>query len=761
MRHCRLDAQYFSNISISSCLLILAASCLWAANENDNPSPPEYAIDGISEARIDFLDGMPRLLINNDPVLPVVFFFNTAGGCDSGQVNLAPQVELAARNGFHIYSMPFINWPWIGDGDDFSASDHTLDRFIEVDPQAMFILRIWVEPPHNWSGWKDAPQNERILYADGTRSLPSVASEYYWKKFEQSLRRLISRYEYSSYGKKILAYHVGGQNTTEWFHEGYREKGPDYSEVNQRRFRKWLGDKYVSDEALAMAWGDASLKLEEATIPQIAPGSFPIGSVTAKGKEDVLTFFMPPGDGNWIDFSEYNSDIIADRIIASAKTIKEVTQGRKLAVAFYGYTFELCASFSGHDAMHRILRCPEIDVLAAPLSYQPRKGRLAGGMSAAMTAIDSVAAHGKLWINENDTRTHLVAADYEIPSWMPLELYGIDKGTKTPEETLGILERDFALLVVHRVGTWWMDVVAGGAFNSPRLWQMLKERGALYREVYDNPVPYHPDVAVIVDERSILHVKDLWDVRQNVLTNLRNACAESGAAVGYYYLDDFIEGITPPCEAYVFANAFYLVDEQIEAIHARLNRERATAIWQYAPGFLGPSGADIKRCGRITGIHLAVKDGKLGSRGQGDITNHTWGWFAENRVSPRLIVDDQEAEPFGHYVDGGEISAARKRVGDHSTVFVGDFGLNPRLLAHLFEEAGVHIWTRNSVIIHTDGNTLLVHGKRGTIEISIPPGKDVKPVDPEVPIVRNGNRISVNLTSDGQSCWFRILSTLN
>lgn len=46
---------------------------------------------------------------------------------------------------------------------------------------------------------------------------------------------------------------------------------------------------------------------------------------------------------------------------------------------------------------------------------------------------------------------------------------------------------------------------------------------------------------------------------------------------------------------YIFANAFYLTDSEITQIQSRLNTEGATAIWQYAPGFLGPNGADVSR----------------------------------------------------------------------------------------------------------------------------------------------------------------------
>jgi hypothetical protein len=56
---------------------------------------------------------------------------------------------------------------------------------------------------------------------------------------------------------------------------------------------------------------------------------------------------------------------------------------------------------------------------------------------------------------------------------------------------------------------------------------------------------------------------------------------------------------------YIFENTNYLTDTQISQIQSRLNAEGATAIWQYAPGFLGPNGADVTRASTLTEIQPA------------------------------------------------------------------------------------------------------------------------------------------------------------
>jgi hypothetical protein len=274
---------------------------------------------------------------------------------------------------------------------------------------------------------------------------------------------------------------------------------------------------------------------------------------------------------------------------------------------------------------------------------------------------------------------------------------------------------------------------------------------ALYEEVYRRPQPYRPEVAVLVDEGSKTVIKSDWDVNCWTMYSLRDESVKSGAAVGYYSLEDFLENVVPRCQVYVFANAFRLTDEQIEALRARLDREEATAIWFYAPGYLGPEGPDVARSSRLTGIRLAVQEGLQGSEGVGLLQGESWGPAVP--VSPRLIVTDAEAEPLGRYKSDGSISAAQKRTGRHRSLFVGDMGPSSRLLARLFESAGVHLWTRGAEVVQTDGEFLMVHsGPAGVKPITLPVGVDLEPIRAQI-VKREGRTVFVQFQG-GETCWF-------
>ena len=91
-----------------------------------------------------------------------------------------------------------------------------------------------------------------------------------------------------------------------------------------------------------------------------------------------------------------------DCVCELAHAVRKASQGRKLVVFFYGYVFEFAGvqngpATSGHYALRRVLNCPDIDVLCSLISYFDRG---LGQSAPSMTAAESVALAGKLWLNE-------------------------------------------------------------------------------------------------------------------------------------------------------------------------------------------------------------------------------------------------------------------------------------------------------------------------------------------------------------------------
>lgn len=688
------------------------------------------------------VNGVPLLVINNKPTLPFVFFYNTHQSKGYIERFQNPQVTLSSKAGVHIYSM-LIPTSYVTNGKDFTGLNEIMQSFVDKDNKALFILRIWPGPNAGWPEWKDIPKEETMLYADGTRGPISLASSYYWKLSNRGLTELIRYVEDGPYGNRIIGYHVGGPEF-EMFPFQFREKGPDVSRPSQARFRQWLHTRYGSDTKLQKAWANPAITLDTAEVPVGEAGRFPM-HYQGPGKT-INVFYDLPRERNWVDYGEYVSDLAISRLQDWAKLIKLETNRQKLTIFCYGYTTELVGSFGAHSALQQLLKSPDVDVLMSPVPYF---GRTVGEPAGFMSPVDSIPLHKKLWLNEDDIRTNLVDQT-AVPSWLVDDLFGVR--SQSTQTSVNMLDRNFGNLLIHRAATWWMDLSGAGAFNDPAPWAMLAKRLPMYQSLYNKPTAYKPEVAVIIDERSKLYVKSDWDAFFWSLIDLRNQCGRSGAAIGYYTLQDFISGLVPKSKVYLFPNSFEVSAAQVKQINSRLDQEKATAIWHYASGGIGLNGIDANRSSRLTGITLKQLNGKQNSVGSGILKGSKWA--PDLTLSPRLVVSDHEAKIIGRYPDG-KVSSAIKRTGQHTSIYMGSLGVTAEVLTKLFNSSKVHTWTRDGSVVQTDGQWLMIHtDKPGSKTIYLPAGIKSEPLTGTI-VKQSGQTLTANFVK-GDTRWFKL-----
>jgi len=709
----------------------------------------DFVTQGVQSAKVSMQGGVPTLLINGQAVPPLFFLYQ--GIRSNPTLYWTPEAQAAASHGIHLYSIWLTNFPWDhgknGPPMNYAAVDSRIQMFLQADPQAVFLLQLIVEPGPEWAPSPAPTTADQLTKYDGSipyPGYPSIASDIYFNGFLTSAQQLVQHLEASALASHILGYKINGQNSGEWFPNGYRENGPDYSASNTGGFRAWLTAHYGSDANLSQAWGKA-VSLKTALIPLIDPSRLPLEKVPAAGSP-LISFYPTPAEQDWIDYSQYTSDLCSQRVLDIAQMFRTATQGKKIISFYNGYTFELAGSFNGHLRLDRLLASPNIDFISSPISYSDRVG---GGPAGAMSARDSIAAHGKIQMAEDDLRTYLGAA-----SGLPDLANTGDATTSGFDETLGVLRRNFAAEMIHRSGTWWMDLNENGAFNEPKLWDVMSSGLALYNNLLGAPKPYRPEVALVVDPASIAYEKDHYQLNFGTRQQLRNALGRTGTAFGVYLLDDFLSGVLPPCKVYIFANLWYLTDNQITAIQNRLNAEGSVAIWQYAPGYLGgANGPDESRISRLTGITVKRVDGLGSSSGLGVLSGFGWGYYRPSTISPRLTVNDTAATIIGKYQSDGLASAARKKAANFTSYYFAEWSLYDTdpvshaslgdLLRVILRSSGVHIWTDNNEIVHTDGSLLAIHTlPAGTIHVHLPTGVAAVPLESET-VTSNGDGIDV------------------
>jgi hypothetical protein len=714
---------------------------------------------GVSEAHVDTVNGMARLVISGHPT-PPLWFMDTQNFPERIQF-LAPQIQDAMSHGIHIYFTALLAWPWDNQGTaplDFSGSDQVLDSMMAIDPQALLIVDLGIWPGPGWKPPVPLTDADYTVYPDGpvidTYHL-SMASDTLFNGYMTSLPHLLQHYENSSYADHIVGYSLSAGNTGEWFPVEFW-RGPDYSVVNTQHFQSWLQNKYGTDAALSAAWG-SPVTIATAQVPAPQPGRFPMGSAV-NTTSPIQAFYQLPQEQDWVDYSAYISDLFSQRILDAAQLVHAQTANKRLVEIQNGYLMDLYASFNGHLRLDRILASPDVNVIGASASCFYRLAGAAGGVD---ITVDSVVAHGKVWVTEDDLLTYL-SANSIFP---PIQL--CNPPTADLTETVDVLDRELAGMLLHRAGTVWFDIAENGAFDDPAIWAPMSDHGVpLFKQLYANPQPYSADVALIIDRNSILYQKNDYDMAIEQRAMLRYALSKSGVASGSYTLDDFLDGTEPPSKVYIFANANYLTDDQITQIQTRLNAEGATAIWQYASGFLGPTGPDANRASRLTGIQLTQMDGYGYTNGVGALAGYTWGLTSQNVLSPRLVVTDPNAEVLGRFQSDNQPSCARKKVGNFESIFIGEFTLGPfqplgdiiapsaDVLRAILQLTNAHMWSGNEDVVFTDGNLLVIHAAAaGPDTISLPVGIAATPLGGGTPSTVT---LNLNFSRVGETLWFQL-----
>ena len=398
------------------------------------------------------------------------------------------QIRMAGEAGANFVSFPVdLPWPKPGQKADWSAADGICRTVLEANPQALLLPRIDMDPP---AWWRQLHAEDVMAWDKGPQEQVGVVvtSPHYLRDAAERLAALVDHLE-ARFGERVAGYHPCGQNTGEWFYQNTWESPLNgYAKGDLRAWRAWLKQRYAVDAAIRAAWRDPQVTIESAAVPSpIARRAAPAG-----------VFRDPIGERPLIDFAEFQQESMAECVCRLAHAVRQASHGRKLVLFFYGYVFEFGAvsngpATSGHYALRRVLNCPDIDVLCSPISYFDRG---LGQSAPAMTAAESVALAGKMWLYEDDTRTYLGTGN--APGWVD----AVDTVEKTNEELL----RNTAQCALRNFGTWWMDLGATGWFNDRRMWAEMGRLAALDEPLLKHPRPFRPDVAAVIDEPSMIRV---------------------------------------------------------------------------------------------------------------------------------------------------------------------------------------------------------------------------------------------------------------
>ncbi len=685
--------------------------------------------------------GTPRLCINGAPI-PMTFV--------SPNVRCITDMLPSGANVWDTH--PFTPLGWVGETTfNYHNTDCYIKRHLACDPGALLILRAWpgycynrvTDPtmagivnerlPAGWDAnlhedwWGDLYPDECEQGAAGTcldwpaYKPHSMASTRYRAQAAEAIERWTRHIE-ATYGDRIFGYVIGGGPCGEWFMWSSYYADPalvgDYSPAMQRYFRAWLAAKYGHDAALQKAWCCADATLAAARMPAYA----------ARCDTGAQSVRMPERGTHVMDYGECLSDALADTLLAWAAAAKRGTQRHKVIGAFYGYTFTVTGAYSVRRAqgrMSRVLASPDVDFIVAPCHYD---NRMLGGVHGAQVPVTTVTAHGKVYLDEVDTSTHLAG---------PFRKATAAVLPTTPEESVQLLKRDWACNFINGHAMWFMDL-AGGWYRDPRILEFVRQARALDARCCTQPITRRTEMAVIVDDR-VFHclAENTALFNPLFLHQILFELGYAGAPYDTYLLADLCTLPVPDYRFYVFLSPIVVDAAQAAALHERFARNGATAVWTVWPGLIRDGRTDPAHISELIGMR--VEERATAAPALVTVCEHAlmpqqlwhsvYGYDpdhdprrayvadpvvianaprAQHVFSPQLIVTDPDAHQLGVARAGGTGLALKQQPGWLS-VFSSAPAVPRGILRVLARRAGVHIYCDQDAAVYANARFVALH----------------------------------------------------
>ncbi|MBS1705496.1 MAG: hypothetical protein JST40_06450 [Armatimonadetes bacterium] len=635
-------------------------------------------------------DGVPLIAFDRKLIPPLFFFGNALD--ERRAENVFEQIRMASENGVHT----FIHYVELevetgSVSDSVAFAGYLLNKTREIDPSAHVMFRVVFTAPANWEQKFPAA---RYVMADNTIAEPSFSDDDFWDVAAQCLEKFVAKLRVVDTHNAVLGVHL---ERGEWFYAA--GSGYDNSEAATKKFRDWLRVRYRNDiVALRASWFDGRAKFETLLVPPFE----------TERTEDFIRNGRKAR--RWVDYHLFLSDMACERIQSLAYVAKKASEGRYLVGVSYGYTFEWNHAASGHLSLGKLLRTPELDIIAGPPSYRNREP---GGSCSFPCPIDSFALNNKMYVSEEDFKTPMSGTP-EPDDFNPV--------IRTPQALENVQWRGLGSAMAHGSGVCWMDLWGNGWLSSPGIWQRGKQcLESLFRR--SGTPQADPDVAVFIDERSLAYLAD-QEAFSLLVQNVREAVLRSGLSAGFYLLSDLAHRENfPESKLHVFVNAWDIRPEVRSAIKSRLQCKGKVLFWLYAAGLFDSGRDSLERVREVTGI--ALKPQPFACKSGTTLLNrrHPLGEALPERVlatgsqlEPSYFAIPEDSLVLGEYSQTGLPSYVVREFRDEQTnehewtsVFLGEPVVTPALFRALGAMAGAQAWNYNDDVVHVRVPFLSIH----------------------------------------------------
>lgn len=586
----------------------------------------------------------PEAAAADRPAAPLYFYAPAAGAADAAAV--AAERDMAVAAGFTRWIAP-VPLPWPGQEQAVESLLPVLQELAERYPAVRVLFHVNVNPP---ADWLTANPQAQVVTNGAARPYAAPDDPAYLAAAETALGTLIKTIAEADEDGRVMGYIVSGLHNGYWHFEGDGDRSP----AAVAAFRTWLTERYGGDEALREAWGSEDVTLADAAIP-------------APWAEDSTAeaFFTFPEHRDRSDFLRFQSDRVAGAINRFARYVKDTAGDGMLVYAPYGFTFELPGPAAGHGALEAVL-ASAIDGVAQPVSLATRVIGATGGY---MGPVNTGNNSRKRWLILDDTRTGIATSMQENAGEGP--------PAARLESIYNVQRRNFAAALTNDLELAWCDVTGQGQLRDETMWRNFAALRVVYEDaliasranagqyrIYDLRPEGRTSIMVVADEESLYTQQAGTALTNRLLRDVRDAALHSGSPAQFCLLSDVLADRAAAADVYIFANTFVLPEADRQRLHAILAREKAVAIWLYAPGYFSPE-ADADHIAATTLMEVEAFDESAESGSRFDLAGTLLkkdAAFGDGSMwSPLFHIEPSEAvSPIAYYTsgDGDRISAA-------------------------------------------------------------------------------------------------------
>ena len=658
-----------------------------------------YRIKG-SQARVtvvnDHRPGLPRVerkMYNGRPT----FFIDNKPFIWSGYAtyfNFSPVTfkEFGANNAnvFHITCAPGRHYhnvaapTWLGGDDyDFGEVEQWATTILSANPDAKIIFRLALGLPPFW--FNENPDSQvRIQTIDGRElkyletdsKVATLTSEAWRKQQAVALTKLIEFISSQPWASQAVGFNLGGAMTEEWFAWASNDEiikpvkiFSDYSPVNQKTFREWCAAKgYPYDR-------------------------IPEPSLRKRPDHDL---FVDDENGRWAAaYNAFINEKTAETLKYFAAVVKRETGGRSLAGAYFGYvillTGEARQSDSGQFGLTDVLRCDDIDYISGVPQHMLR--HLCGdGYAGQPTAIESILAHGKQYVDDDD-----------LFSWLHHGIWHIEYDVKDPPRAaIEMHRRWFAAEAVRGNSYQWFSLSPKWHRDDRMMSEFAIEAKILGDTLNLNRTPTE-EIAFVVDDHTFNWFTPEAKAQYGNQA-LMGALGRTGAPMGVWLLSD-IEWLPERIKFVVVVNVSAPKNIDTDKLKKLIYRGGRTIM------VVGPAGLvdsqthryDITRVEKLIGLPIRLDTEPKPARAA---SVETGQWLCPMQINsrdmliaPRAYVD---CDGFMKYEDSKTAGAERALANGGRLIWCGvPPYASEQWLCKQVHAAGVHCYAPVPCSVHS------------------------------------------------------------